>query len=60
MLEVVVKGAVGLRAEDVLPFESGAEVVEDEAAEESVLGIGDKGEELPGRPGEDGGETRMA
>ncbi len=48
------KGGVGAAAEDIVPDETEVEDIEDEAAEESVLGIGDKVEDLTGRSCEQG------
>ena len=57
--EVVFKGVVAGFGEDVVPDEFGVEVVEEEAAEEAVLRIGDEVQDLPGRAGEDCGEPRV-
>ena len=59
-LEVFVEGGVGAAAEDIVPDETEVEDIEDETAEESVLGIGDEVEDLAGRACEQGRETRVA
>lgn len=58
-LEMFVKGGVGVGAEHVVPYEAEFEEVEDEAAEQAVLGVGDEIQDLPGRSGEERGEARI-
>lgn len=57
MLEILVDSVVG-GGEDVEPFEDKTFVVEDEAAEETVFGIGDERENLTGSAGEQSREAR--
>ena len=54
-----VKGGVGVGAEHVIPYEAEVEEVEDEAAEQAVLGVGDEIQNLSGCSGEERGETRI-
>ncbi len=44
--------------EDVEPFQLEVQVVENEAGEKAVLGIGDEGGDLPGCVGEDSGHAK--
>ena len=57
--EVVFKGVVAGFGEDVVPDKFGVEVVEEESAEEAVLRIGDEVQDLPGRAGEDCGQSQV-
>lgn len=52
-LEMFVKCGVGMGAEHVVPYEAEVEEVEDDAAEQAVLGIGDEIQNLPGCSGEE-------
>lgn len=54
-----VKCGVGVGAEHVVPYEAEIEEVEDEAAEQAVLGVGDEIQNLSGRAGEERGEARI-
>ena len=53
-----VEGAGGAAGKDVDPDGLEVQVVENEAGEEAVFGVGDEGGDLPGRSGKDGGEAR--
>lgn len=57
MLEILVDSVVG-GGEDVEPFEDKTLIVEDEAAEEAVFGIGDERENLTWSAGEQSREAR--
>ncbi len=57
--EAVVKCGVGAGAEHIVPDEAEVEEVEDEAAEETVLGIGDEVDNLPGCSCQERGEARI-
>lgn len=57
MLEILIDSVVG-GGEDVEPFEDKTFVVEDEAAEETVFGIGDERENLTWSAGEQSREAR--
>ena len=58
-LEMFVKSGVGVGAEHVVPYEAKVEEVEDEAAEQAVLGVGDEIQNLLGRSGEERGKARV-
>ena len=57
MLEILIDSVVG-GGEDVEPFEDKTLIVEDEAAEEAVFGIGDERENLTWSAGEQSREAR--
>ena len=57
--EVVFKGVVAGFGEDVVPDEFGVEVVEEEAAEETIFRICYEVQDLSGRAGEDRGQSRV-
>lgn len=59
LLKVFVQGGVHTVVEYVVPDEPGVQVVEREAAEEAVLGIGDEVEDLPRCAGEQRGQLGM-
>lgn len=57
--KVVFKGIVAGFSKDIVPDEFGVEEVEEKAAEEAVLGIGDEVQDLTWRSGEDRREARI-
>ena len=59
-VEVAVVGLSEGAVEYVEPYGAGGEAVEDEAAEESVFGVGDEAVDLSRGAGEQGGEARGA
>ena len=54
-----VKGGVGVGAEHIVPDKAKVKEVEDEAAEQAVLGVGDEIQDLPGCSGEERGKARI-
>lgn len=57
-LKMFVKGGVGVGAEHIVPDEAEIQKVEDEAAEEAVLGVGDEVKDLSRCAGEECRESR--